>query len=283
MDGSPQQTVATPGYVRTGTAADSFIGTDTTGNVGTQDQTYGAPGGHNFYVNDPGTNAANAKFSILSAGATFRTPVTFNTGVTFAGITGATQCLHVSSTGVVTGTGSDCGSGGGGGGAGTVNSGAASQVAMYSASGAAVSGDSALTDSGTVLNYAGSGGLAATSGTFSGNVTVGGQLILTGPWMADTPIPSLAMTAAPAGTSSIGISNDGNFYISTNGGVPQQITTGGSAVTSAFGRTGAVTAQNGDYSVAQVTGAAPLASPTFTGGVTEPVPTLPSQTANYFF
>ncbi len=105
MDGSPQQTVATPGYVRAGTAADSFIGTDTTGNVGTQDQTYGAPGGHNFYVNDPGTSAANAKFSILSAGATFRTPVTFNTGVTFGGITGTTQCLHVSTTGVVTGTG----------------------------------------------------------------------------------------------------------------------------------------------------------------------------------
>lgn len=284
MDGSPQQTIATPGYVRSGTAADSFIGTDTTGSVGTQDQTYGAPGGHNFYVNDPGTNAANAKFSILSAGATFRTPVTFNTGVTFAGITGATQCLHVSSTGVVTGTGSDCGSGGGGGsGSGTVNNGAASQVAMYSSSGAAVSGDSALTDSGTVLNYAGSGGVAATSGTFSGNVTVGGQLILTGPWVADSPIPLLAMTAAPAGTSSIGISNDGNFYISTNGGVPQPITTGGSAVTSTFGRTGAVTAQNGDYSVGQVTGAAPLASPTFTGTVTEPVPTLPSQTANSFF
>jgi hypothetical protein len=36
-------------------------------------------------------------------------------------------------------------------------------------------------------------------------------------------------------------------------------------VASVFGRTGAVAAQSGDYSVAQVTGAAPLASPTFTG------------------
>jgi len=36
-------------------------------------------------------------------------------------------------------------------------------------------------------------------------------------------------------------------------------------VTSVFGRTGAVVAQTGDYTVAQVTGAAPLASPTFTG------------------
>jgi hypothetical protein len=39
-------------------------------------------------------------------------------------------------------------------------------------------------------------------------------------------------------------------------------------VTSVFGRTGAVTAASGDYTVAQVTGAAPLASPTFTGSVT---------------
>jgi len=39
-------------------------------------------------------------------------------------------------------------------------------------------------------------------------------------------------------------------------------------VTSVFGRTGAVVAASGDYSVAQVTGAAPLASPTFTGSVT---------------
>src|SRR5208282_4867211 len=38
-------------------------------------------------------------------------------------------------------------------------------------------------------------------------------------------------------------------------------------VASVFGRTGSVTAMSGDYTVAQVTGAAPLASPTFTGTV----------------
>jgi hypothetical protein len=43
-----------------------------------------------------------------------------------------------------------------------------------------------------------------------------------------------------------------------------------SDVTSVFGRTGAVVATSGDYAVAQVTGAAPLASPTFTGTVTMP-------------
>jgi len=45
---------------------------------------------------------------------------------------------------------------------------------------------------------------------------------------------------------------------------------GGGSVSSVFTRTGVVTAQTGDYSVAQVTGAAPLASPTFTGTVTLP-------------
>jgi hypothetical protein len=285
MDGSPQQTFATPGYVRNGSAGDSFIGTDSLSSVGAQDQTYGAPGGHFFYVNDPGTSGTTWLEGLTASLKTFKVPVQFNAGVTLAGITGAVQCLHVSATGVVTGTGSDCGSGGGGG-SGTVNSGAASQVAMYAGSGTTVSGDSALTDSGTILSYTGSGGIAAATGTFSGNLTVGGQLILTGPWVVDSPIPGSAMAAAAAGTSSIGISSDGNFYISANGGTPQEIATGsggGGAVSSVFGRTGVVAALSGDYSVAQVTGAAPLASPTFTGTVTEPVPALPSQAANYFF
>lgn len=45
-------------------------------------------------------------------------------------------------------------------------------------------------------------------------------------------------------------------------------------VTSVFGRTGVVTAQSGDYSVGEITGAAPLASPAFTG-----TPTTPDATA----
>lgn len=44
------------------------------------------------------------------------------------------------------------------------------------------------------------------------------------------------------------------------------------SVLSAFGRTGNVTAQSGDYTVAQITGAAPLASPTFTGTPAAPTP-----------
>lgn len=54
--------------------------------------------------------------------------------------------------------------------------------------------------------------------------------------------------------------NDGWNIVSTGGG--------GGAVSSVFSRSGAVTAQSGDYAVGQVTGAAPTASPTFTGPVT---------------
>jgi len=49
-------------------------------------------------------------------------------------------------------------------------------------------------------------------------------------------------------------------------------------VSSVFSRTGAVTAQTGDYAVAQVTGAAPLASPTFTGTPAAPTPTFGDNT-----
>jgi len=171
---------------------------------------------------------------LTAAGKTFNVPVTVNGNlnvtsgtVTFPVTGSGSQCLHVSSTGVLTGTGADCGSGGGG--SGTVNSGTASQLALYSGTGAAVSGDSGLTDNGTTLNYQGIGGISAASGTFSGNLTVNGQLQVAGPWMVSTPIPGTPMAAAGAGTSSLGISNDGNFYISANAGTPQKVATSASS------------------------------------------------------
>ena len=45
----------------------------------------------------------------------------------------------------------------------------------------------------------------------------------------------------------------------------QAALTGAGSITSVFGRTGAIVAVSGDYTYSQVTGAAPLASPTFTG------------------
>lgn len=66
-------------------------------------------------------------------------------------------------------------------------------------------------------------------------------------------------------------SNTGNSPVAN----PSDWTTvvgSGSSVPSVFGRSGAVTANSGDYTVSQVTGAAPLASPALTG-----TPTAPTQ------
>jgi hypothetical protein len=53
---------------------------------------------------------------------------------------------------------------------------------------------------------------------------------------------------------------------------------GPSAVSSVFGRTGTVTASSGDYSVSQITGAAPLASPALTGTPTAPTAAVSTNT-----
>jgi len=292
VDSNPAKTLATPGNRPAQDAADTFLGTDT-GSVGYGNAglAMGSPSSISSYINSV-PNGSNFLERLTAGAKTFNVPVTVNGNLSVNGgnvtlpITGSgSQCLHVSSTGVVSGTGSDCGSGGGGtSGSGTVNNGGAMQVAMYSSNGTAVSGDATLTDSAGVLSYTGSGGISAGSASFTGNLTVGGQVIVTGPWQITTPLNFTGIGAAPVGQSQMGVSNDGNFYISANGGTPSQVLTASTdAVPSVFGRTGTVTAQSGDYSVGQVTGAAPLASPTFTGTVTEPVPVLPSQTANQFF
>jgi len=60
---------------------------------------------------------------------------------------------------------------------------------------------------------------------------VNGQLLVAGPWMVSSPIPGTAMAAAGTGTSALGVSNDGNFYVSANGGTPQKVAT---SATSSF-------------------------------------------------
>ena len=62
-----------------------------------------SPGGYYLGATQIITGSGNATFSALTA-----------TGALTTHITGSTQCLHVNSSGVVSGTGSDCGAGGGG-------------------------------------------------------------------------------------------------------------------------------------------------------------------------
>lgn len=77
---------------------------------------------------------------------------------------------------------------------------------------------------------------------------------------------NIAAEAGAMGTTAgAGLCNDGNGNVTDSG-----CTSG--AVGSVFGRTGVVTAQAGDYAVAQVTGAAPLNSPSLSGTPTAPTP-----------
>ena len=73
-------------------------------------------------------------------------------------------------------------------------------------------------------------------------------------------------SARPSGVQVIG-RYEGNAINAVRVGLSPPMGGGGGAVASVFGRTGAVAAQSGDYSVGQVTGAAPIASPSFTGNV----------------
>jgi len=203
VDSNFAKTLSTIGFRPPNDANDTYIGIDNTAVPSGAQLAFGSPVAISSYIGNTGDNASFLERLTVSA-KTFTVPVTINGNLT------------------VTGTCTGCG---GGGGAGTVNSGAATQLAMYPANGAAVSGDSGLTDSGSTLNYAGSNGISAAAGTFSGNVTVNGQLLVAGPWMVSSPLPGTAMAAAGAGTSALGISNDGNFYISANAGTPQKVAT----------------------------------------------------------
>ena len=230
QDSNFAKTITTNGERPANDAGDMAIGLDQTGGLAER-----AGASISSYIN-ASPSGTNFLERLTAAGKTLNVPLTLNgnlnvtSGTVTLPVAGSgSQCLHVNSTGVLSGTGADCGSGGGG--SGTVNGGTASQLALYSGTGAAVSGDSGLTDNGTTLNYQGIGGISAASGTFSGNLTVNGQLQVAGPWMVSTPIPGTPMAAAGAGTSSLGISNDGNFYISANAGTPQKVAT---SATSSF-------------------------------------------------
>ena len=207
VDSNFAKTLATIGFRPPNDPGDTYIGLDVAAVPGAEQLAFGSPVAISNYIGNAGDNSSYLE-RLTATAKTFNLPVHINGNLTVTGI--CTGC-------------------GGGGGSGTVNSGTAAQVAMYSVSGAAVSGDSGLTDNGTTLTYTGSNGIAATSGAFSGNLTVNGQLLVAGPWAVSSPVPGTAMAAAGAGTSSLGLSNDGNFYISANAGAPQKVATSGTS------------------------------------------------------
>jgi len=122
----------------------------------------------------------------------------------------------------------------------------------------------------TVVHLAGAETITGAK-TFTSNVTLNGNLSVLGNITQSGSGPTQWSGQAWTGTTvtvpsgmafSLGVGSDNTFRC--------QLTSGASclsagAVSSVFGRTGAVVAGSGDYSVGQVTGAAPLASPIFTG------------------
>ncbi len=201
VDSNPAKTLSAAGMRPTYDANDTYVGLDNASATGAANAqlALGAPVAISEYIGNVGDNVSFLE-RLTTSLKTFNVPVKVNGNLT------------------VTGTCTGCGSG-------VVNSGTATQLALYSSNGAAVSGDSGLTDTGSTLNYTGSNGIMAAAGTFSGNVTVNGQLLVAGPWTVSSPVPGTTMAAAGAGTSALGISNDGNFYISANAGTPQKVAT----------------------------------------------------------
>lgn len=105
-------------------------------------------------------------------------------------------------------------------------------------------------------------------------------LTITGVTATTTQVAATSFLSGPSGVTNVtGLITAGTNVTLTGGGTsgsPYVVNSSGGAgtVSSVFTRTGAITATSGDYSVAQITGAAPLASPALTGS-----PTAPTQTS----
>ena len=116
------------------------------------------------------TTSGSGTVVALATSPVFTTPSLGSataSALTMSSITGSNQCLHVNSSGVVSGTGSDCAAGGG---SGTVNSGTQYQMAYYPNSGSTttVGGNSGIiTDANNDLIVAPSASSTATTVRFS--------------------------------------------------------------------------------------------------------------------
>ena len=97
-------------------------------------QTFAALGAQNVFTATPNTFLGIAATSITDSGLT------------------PGNCVQASTGGLLITASAPCGSGGG---SGTVGSGTQYQLAIYANTGTTVSGDAALTDNGTSLNYYG--------------------------------------------------------------------------------------------------------------------------------
>ena len=119
------------------------------------------------------------------------------------------------------------------------------------------------------------------AGVTSFNTRTGAVVPATGDYTVSqvtgaAPLASPAFTGTPTAPTATAGTN--TTQVATTAFVTAAVAAGGSGVTSFNTRTGAVVPATGDYTVAQVTGAAPLASPALTGTPTAPTATAGTNT-----
>lgn len=86
---------------------------------------------YNGVTSTDGSNGGGSLATSLHCNGLFTGSASLS-GLTLSGITGSTQCIHVNSSGVASGTGADCGAGGG---SGTINPALQFAIPYYSAAG----------------------------------------------------------------------------------------------------------------------------------------------------
>ena len=182
------------------------------------------------------------------------TALTVSGTATLSGITGTVQCLHVNTSGVISGTGSDCGSGGGGGTPGGSNT----QVQVNSSG--VFGGISGVTSNGTSLTIANADLIL--SGSSSGSSTL------------EAPATGGGVATLPAGAGTLVYSNVAALSSLTSVGTIGTGTWQGTAIAPTYGGTGQNTSSS--TGVPQVASGTWSVSTTLPSGLTAPSLTVTS-------
>ena len=301
QDSNFTKTMAAAGERPSNDAGDMALGVDQAGGLAERAAT-----SITSYINAL-PSGTNYQERLTAAAKTFNVPVTVNGNLAVSGgtvtlpVTGASvQCLHVSATGVLSGTGADCGSGGGGGmvypPSGIAVSNASGWVASLTAPASALVG---VSDAQTLTNKTVDGVSPATMGfldatssvqsqlsakaplanpsftgnaSVAGNLTVGGTITSAGTGALQFTGNYGALTAPGTNQSAFGFGALGHLQVAINGSstlsdVAIAQTCGSHSWLKAVDQLGSG-GNCGQPAVADVAGAAPISSPTFTGTVT---------------
>lgn len=165
---------------------------------------------------------------VFNASPTFTGTVVIP-ALTVSGITGSTQCLHVNTSGVVSGTGSDCGAGGGGSAFNAITSGTNTTAAMLVGTGASLGVTGSGTITATAVPVGGVSGLGTGVATFlatpssanfaaavTGETGTGAVVFATSPTLV-TPVlgvaaaTSLQLTGITGSTQCLHVDTSGNI------------------------------------------------------------------------